>query len=107
MQGLGPLVRVCQVKRLQGFRVRIRFDNGTEREIDLEPYLHGPIFESIRNDPQIFGAMKMRAEGSPGKMAPTLIPMSLITILSRRGWKILKKQFRALSHGAQRNRNES
>ena len=55
MEELGPLVRVRQVEKLQGFRVRIIFENGTQREIDLEPYLHGPIFEPIRNDPKTFG----------------------------------------------------
>jgi hypothetical protein len=59
MQELGPLVRVCRVKRLKGFNVLIIFDNETQREIDLEPYLHGPIFEPIRNDPNLFGAMKI------------------------------------------------
>jgi hypothetical protein len=59
MQELGPLVRVRRIKRLNGFKVLINFDNGTRREIDLEPYLHGPIFEPIRNDPNMFGAMKI------------------------------------------------
>ena len=59
MQELEPLVRVRRVKTLKGFKVLIIFDNGTQREIDLEPYLHGPIFEPIRNDPNMFGAMKI------------------------------------------------
>lgn len=36
------------------------FQDGTRREIDLEPYLHGPIFEPIRNDPARFRAMKIQ-----------------------------------------------
>ncbi len=57
MEQLGPRVRVCAVKPLQGFRVLVTFDNNSEREIDLEPYLHGPVFEPIRNGPALFRAM--------------------------------------------------
>src|SRR5581483_4533549 len=34
----------------EGFRVRLGFTDGSEREVDLTPYLRGPIFErtSIR-----------------------------------------------------------
>jgi hypothetical protein len=59
---LGPLVRVQAVEPQEGFRVLITFDNGTKRVIDLEPYLHGPIFEQIRNDRRVFSSM--RIEGS-------------------------------------------
>ena len=57
MNTLGPLVRVGGVKPLQGFKALVSFDNGTQREIDLEPYLHGPVFEPIRNDPAAFCSM--------------------------------------------------
>ena len=51
------LVGVRSVKPLNGFRVHIVFTDDTEREVDLEPYLWGPIFEPIRNDPQLFAAV--------------------------------------------------
>jgi hypothetical protein len=57
MSTLGPLVRVHSVKPLQGFRTLVNFDNGTQREIDLEPYLHGPVFEAIRSEPAVFRSM--------------------------------------------------
>jgi len=41
--------------------VLIEFENGVRREINLEPYLHGPIFEQIRNHPAMF--FSMRIEG--------------------------------------------
>lgn len=44
---------------MRGFLVRLEFIDGTYREIDLEPYLHGPIFESIRNDPEKFNSVKV------------------------------------------------
>jgi hypothetical protein len=54
MKQLGPRVRVRAVEPLQGFTVRVQFDNNTEREIDLLPYLRGPIFEPLRNNPAKF-----------------------------------------------------
>ena len=59
MDKLGPRVRVRAVKPLDGFKALVSFDNNTRREIDLEPYLHGPVFESIRNEPAVFRAMKI------------------------------------------------
>jgi hypothetical protein len=59
MKHLGPLVRVRTVKPVTGFRVHLSFEDGTQKEVDLDPYLHGPIFEPIRNDPAVFCAMKV------------------------------------------------
>ena len=59
MNNLGPRVRVRAVEPLQGFKVLVAFDNGTRREIDLEIYLHGPIFEPVRSNPAQFRAMKI------------------------------------------------
>jgi Protein of unknown function (DUF2442) len=56
---LGPRVRVRKVEPLRGFKVLVTFENETQREIDLDQYLHGPIFESIRNNPSIFSAMRI------------------------------------------------
>ena len=55
----GPLVRVKAIEPGLGFRVRIRFTNGVQRTVDLEPYLHGPIFEPIRHDLATFRSMKL------------------------------------------------
>jgi hypothetical protein len=60
MENLGPLVRVRSVEPAGGFHVRVAFENGTTREIDLEPYLVGPIFEPVKNDPAMFRSMKVR-----------------------------------------------
>lgn len=53
------LIRIRSVKVLRGFLVRLEFTDGTYRDIDLEPYLHGPIFEPIRNDPDKFNSVKV------------------------------------------------
>lgn len=48
------LVRVRTVEPREGFRVQVTFTDGSQREIDLEPYLTGPIFEPIRSSPETF-----------------------------------------------------
>jgi hypothetical protein len=57
MGKLGPLVRVQSAKPLKGFQVRLEFEDGTQKDVDLEPYLHGPVFEEIRNNPAVFRSM--------------------------------------------------
>ncbi|MBI3914420.1 MAG: DUF2442 domain-containing protein [Chloroflexi bacterium] len=44
------MVGVRTVKLLTGFTVHLTFTDGSEREIDLEQYLWGPVFEPIRSD---------------------------------------------------------
>jgi hypothetical protein len=53
------MVRIRSVQPLDAFRVRLEFIDGTQREADLEPYLHGPIFEPIRNDPHMFRSVHL------------------------------------------------
>jgi hypothetical protein len=57
---LRPLVRVRGVEPLEHFRVRLEFEDGTQREADLGVYLHGPVFEPIRNDPAVFRAIRVQ-----------------------------------------------
>jgi len=59
MEKLGPRIRVRAVEPLQGFRVRLAFDNDTTREVDIEPFLRGPVFESIRHDPAVFRSVRV------------------------------------------------
>ncbi len=53
------LVRIQVVEVLEGFKVRLEFTDGTHKEIDLEIYLRGPIFEPIRNDPRMFHSVRV------------------------------------------------
>jgi len=53
------LVRIQSVKPLRDFVVSIKFTDGTNREIDLEPFLRGKVFESLRKDREAFRAMKV------------------------------------------------
>lgn len=50
-------VRVRSIKPLENFMVDVHFTDGSQREINLEPYLHGPIFATIREDPVVFRSM--------------------------------------------------
>ena len=53
------LVRIQSVKALRDFVVLVGFTDGTRREIDLEPYLRGKVFENIRQNPSAFQALKV------------------------------------------------
>jgi hypothetical protein len=55
--------RLRTVKIVSGFTVQLIYADGVEREIDLEPYLHGPIFDPIRTDPQLFAAVQIDEVG--------------------------------------------
>ena len=52
-------VRIRAVEPLEDFKVRLEFTDNTSREIDLEPYLHGPIFEPIRTNAQVFRSVQV------------------------------------------------
>ena len=55
--------RLRAVKILSGFTVHLTYADGVEREINLEPYLHGPIFDPIRNDPRLFALVQIDEVG--------------------------------------------
>ena len=59
VERLGRLARVGEVEPLEGFGVRLVFEDGTHKEVDLEPYLHGPVFGPIRSDPAVFRSVKV------------------------------------------------
>lgn len=40
---------VIDAQYIAGYVVKLKFRDGTEGEIDLEPELRGPVFESLRN----------------------------------------------------------
>ncbi len=54
---MNNFVRVRSVNPTVAYRVQIEFTDGTKKEIDLEPYLHGPVFDPIRNDPKLFRSL--------------------------------------------------
>lgn len=61
MKHIGPLVRVKQAVVVHDFVVTLTFENGTEKTIDLEPFLHGPIFAPLRQDLTLFRDIRIEA----------------------------------------------
>jgi len=51
------VVGVRAVEPRAGVTVHVVFTDGSARDIDLGPHLRGPIFEPIRDDPQMFAAV--------------------------------------------------
>lgn len=56
------MVRIATVAPLDGFVVRIGFDDGCVKDIDLTPYLWGPVFEPIRGDAEVFRRVRVDPE---------------------------------------------
>jgi hypothetical protein len=54
--------RIRSVEPLEGFVLRLSFDDGTVREVDLEAELWGPVFDPLRRDPQLFRAVRVDEE---------------------------------------------
>jgi hypothetical protein len=53
---------ITEVEVLHDHVVRLRFADGFEKTIDLDPYLHGPVFTEIRTNPAVFAAVEVDAE---------------------------------------------
>lgn len=54
--------RVRSVEPLDGFVLRLSFDDGIEREIDLESELWGAVFEPLRENRELFRQVTVDAE---------------------------------------------
>ena len=56
------MIRIKSVEVLDGFRVRLGFTDGTQGEVDLRPYLRGPVFEPLTRDRRAFEAVYVDPE---------------------------------------------
>jgi hypothetical protein len=54
--------RVKKARLLQDYVVEFTFRDGTKRQIDLDIFLRGPLFESLRS-PDAFSKFKIDKEG--------------------------------------------
>lgn len=54
--------RIVSAEPLNGFAVRLTFDDGTEREVDLERELWGPVFEPLRANLDLFRQVRVDEE---------------------------------------------
>ncbi len=53
------MVRIRSVRPLENYVVHLEFTDGTSREVDLEPFLRGKMFEPLRANPAVFRAVKV------------------------------------------------
>jgi hypothetical protein len=56
------MIRIRSVLPLEDFRVKFTFTDGSEREVDLEPYLRGPVFEPLKKDRETFRSLRVDGE---------------------------------------------
>jgi hypothetical protein len=57
-----PMVRVRTVRPLKRYELYVGFTDGTERTVDVERFLRGPVFEPIRRDRRLFEAVSVDEE---------------------------------------------
>jgi len=55
------VIRVIAVEPKEGLVVHLRFSDGTERDVDVAPYLVGPVFEPL-HDPVRFAEVAVDPE---------------------------------------------
>jgi hypothetical protein len=53
------VIRIRSATIVHGFTVHLGFTDGTEKTVDLAPYLRGPVFAPLRDDPEVFRAMRV------------------------------------------------
>ena len=56
------MVDITGVEVLHDRVVRLRFSDGSERVVDLAPFLWGPAFEAIADDDEVFGRVRVDPE---------------------------------------------
>jgi hypothetical protein len=49
---------VTDFEHVEDYKLRIKFDDGSEQLIDFEPVLYGPLFGALR-DPRVFKQVKL------------------------------------------------
>ena len=53
------LVRVSSVEPLEDYKCRLVFEDNTQKTVDLEPYLRGPVFKPLLQDINEFRRVKV------------------------------------------------
>jgi hypothetical protein len=56
------MISVCTVTPLERFNLKLVFNDDTEKIVDIEPLLYGPIFEPIRSNLEMFRLVKVDEE---------------------------------------------
>lgn len=56
---MDKLIRIVSVTPLENYVVSLEFTDGTQREVDLEPFLRGKVFEVLRENKKAFRSVKV------------------------------------------------
>jgi hypothetical protein len=56
------VITLQRARVIDGYQVRMTFSNNEIRELDLKPYLRGPIFKPLRDDYQLFRRLYVHPE---------------------------------------------
>jgi len=54
---MSQLVRIRAAEPTQAHRVKLTFTDGTVKEVDLAPFLRGPVFDPIKANPEVFRSL--------------------------------------------------
>ncbi|HJT32008.1 MAG TPA: DUF2442 domain-containing protein [Pirellulales bacterium] len=53
------MLRIQEATPLGGHRLRLLLTDGSVQERDVGPFLIGPVFDDIRNDPELFKQVRV------------------------------------------------
>jgi hypothetical protein len=56
------MVRIRSVEVLDRFVLRLGFSDGSTREVDLDRYMWGPVFQPLRENPSLFRQVRVDPE---------------------------------------------
>ena len=59
---MSTLVRIASVRLIDDRRVELTLTDGRKKQVDLEPLLHGPIFDPIRESDEMFAKVRVDPE---------------------------------------------
>lgn len=60
MEELGKLVRLRKVSVIEEQIVHVEFEDGREKQVDLRPLMHGPIFDELLADGELFNQVAVQ-----------------------------------------------
>ena len=99
---MSRFIRVQSVEPRDGLIVHARFTNGEERDIDLDLYLHGPIFQPLRDDPALFRAAFVEggtiAWPNGADIDPDVLYLGLSPNASEEEWLAAKDRAAHMAH---------
>lgn len=56
---MSPILRITAVRAIGDRRVELSLTDGRQKVVDLDPLLHGPLFDPIRLSDELFGMVRV------------------------------------------------